>query len=55
MNDFNFDFYYYSRVDSTQEPLLRIKAPSRYHAAILFAKLKKLTLKDFLKIYAVSR
>ena len=55
MNDYNFDYYYYSRADSTQESLLRIKAPSRYHAAILFAKLKRLPLKEFLKIYAVSR
>ena len=55
MNDYNFYYYYYGRVDSTQEPLLRIMAPSRYHAAILFAKLKRLSLKEFLKIYAVSR
>jgi len=55
MSNYNFDFYFYSRVDSTQEALLTIKAPSRYHAALLFAKLKRLPLKEFLQIYAVSR
>ena len=55
MIDYNFDFYFYSRLDSTNEPISRIKAPSRYHAALLFAKIKKLPLKSFLKLYAVSR
>ena len=55
MNNYSFYYYYYSRVDSKQEPLLRIMAPTRYQAALLFAKLKRLPLKEFLRIYAVSR
>jgi len=55
MIDYNFEFYFYSRMDSTCEPISRVKAPSRYHAALLFAKIKKLPLKYFLQLYAVSR
>ena len=50
-----FNYYFYSRVDTRQEPINRIKAISRYHAAVIFAKNKNLPLKSFLQLYAVSR
>jgi len=55
MIDFSFEFYFYSRYDQAHEPIARVKAPTRYQAALLFAKTKKLDLKSFLKLYAVSR
>ena len=55
MIDFSFEFYFYSRLDGKCEPIARVKAPTRYHAALLFAKTKKLPLKSFLQVFAVSR
>jgi hypothetical protein len=55
MIDFSFEFHFYSRVDATQEPIAKVKAPTRYQAALLFAKTKRLDLKSFLEVYAVSR
>jgi len=48
-------YYFYSRRDTDKQPITTIGAPSRYQAALFFAKLKRLSLKDFLEIYAVSR
>ena len=48
-------YYFYARTDKSQQPITRIGAPTRYQAALFFAKLKHLSLKEFLKIYAVSR
>ena len=47
--------YFYSRLDKNKQSIAKIGAPSRYQAALFFAKLKQLPLKEFLKIYAVSR
>lgn len=55
MTDFNFEFHYFSRYDTTNEPISKVKAHTRYQAALFFAKIKKLSLKSFLKLYAVSR
>jgi hypothetical protein len=55
MIDFTFEYFFYSRLDAKQEPIYRVKAPTRYHAALLFAKTKQLPLKAFLEMYAVSR
>ena len=48
-------YYFYSRQDQKRDPIMRVGAPSRYQAAIFFAKQKQLTLKEFLKIYGISR
>ena len=53
--DYIFNFHFYSRMDASQEPINKINAPSRYHAALFFAKMKRLDLKTFLELYAVSR
>jgi len=55
MIDYKFQFYFYSRADSAHEPISRVKAPTRYHAALLFARIKNLPLKSFLQLYAISR
>ena len=48
-------YYFYARVDENEQPIYSVGAPSRYQAAIFFSKLKCLELKEFLKIYAISR
>jgi len=48
-------YHFYSRADSTKEPISRIVASSRYRAAIIFSLRKGLNLKEFLRLYAVSR
>ena len=48
-------YYSYSRIDLNKEPITTTRAPTRYQAALFFAKLKQLPLKEFLKIYAISR
>lgn len=50
-----YTYYFYARVDKSQQPITRIGAPTRYQAALFFSKTKHLPLKEFLKIYAVSR
>tara|TARA_R110002153_G_scaffold272403_1_gene441060 strand:- start:63 stop:221 length:159 start_codon:yes stop_codon:yes gene_type:complete len=46
---------YNVRGDKTKEIIGKVGAPSRYQAALLFSKTKKLTLKQFLELYEVSR
>ena len=46
---------FYVRRDSTQEPLGTVTVKSRLEAAKLFAKRKKLPLKEFLRIFSISR
>lgn len=46
---------YHRRKDKTKETIAKVGAPSRYQAALLFSKTKKLTLKQFLELYEVSR
>ena len=48
-------YEFYRRGDKHKEPIFSVGAPNRYQAALLFCKTKKLTLKQFLKIYEVSR
>ena len=48
-------YSYHRRGDKKKEVMLRVGAPSRYQAALLFSKTKKLTLKQFLIIFEVSR
>jgi len=51
MKQYNF----FTRLDKKEEKITTIGAPTRYQAAVFFAKQKKLKLKEFLKIYGVSR
>lgn len=47
-----YGFYY--RNDKDQEIILKTEDMSRLSAAIYFAKVKKLPLKEFLKIFGVK-
>lgn len=49
------NYYFYSKIDSQQEPVLKTRASGRLAAAKYFAATKGLTLKQFLNIYSVSR
>jgi|TARA_R110001599_G_scaffold331061_1_gene545696 hypothetical protein len=51
MKQYNF----FTKLDKKKESITTIGAPTRYQAALFFAKQKKLKLKEFLKIYGVSR
>lgn len=44
-----------SRVDSQKERIGVTLAFSRKHAAMIFAEIKKLDLKAFLRLYEISR
>ena len=48
-------YFYYSRVDSKQEPISSILAFSRLQAAKQFASRKQLNLKSFLSVFSVSK
>jgi hypothetical protein len=48
-------FSFYSRVDKDQEAIATTIASSRLNAAKKFAQTKKLSLKDFLRIFSVTR
>ena len=48
-------YNFYSRVDENQEAIGTCLALTRYRAALYFAAVKKLDLKSFLRVYAVSR
>ena len=48
-------YYFYSRIDQNQEAIHSVRAFSRIQAARYFAEQKQLPLKDFLRIFAVSR
>lgn len=48
-------YSYHSRFISTQESMFTTWATSRLNAAKYFAKLKQLPLKEFLKLYKVSK
>jgi len=48
-------FSFYSRVDKDQEAISTIIAGSRLSAAKKFAHIKQLPLKDFLRIFGISK
>ena len=48
-------YYFYSKLDSTQEPISKTVASSRLKAAKYFAARKRLPLKKFLSIYSISK
>lgn len=48
-------YYFYSRMDSNEEAIGSTWSLSRLEAAKRFAAIKRLPLKAFLRVYAVSR
>jgi len=48
-------YFFYSRKDSSQEAIYYCKASSRLRAAEKFAEGKRLPLKSFLTLFAISR
>lgn len=48
-------YYFYSKMDSSKEPIFTITATNRMMAARRFAMGKQMSLKEFLKMYSVSR
>ena len=48
------DYYYYSNIDHTQEPLGKCEAGAIGIAVIYFASMKKMEVKDWLQIYSVK-
>jgi hypothetical protein len=49
-------FYFYHRNDKSKEPIKKaFFTKSRLSAAKYFAEVKQLTLKDFLKVFGVSK
>jgi len=48
-------YYFYSRFDSTQEPIMSVYGYNRLKIAKHFAATKQLDLKAFLSIFAVSK
>jgi len=48
-------YYFYSKTDSKKEPISKVLAGSRMAAAKYFAERKRLTLKQFLTLYGVSK
>lgn len=48
-------YSYCSRFVSKEEPMFTTWATSRLNAAKYFAKLKQLPLKEFLKLYKISK
>jgi hypothetical protein len=47
-------YIYYSKKDSSQEPLNKIWASDYNEALLIFAQTKKLTISNFLNIYSVK-
>jgi len=48
-------YHFYSRNDSTQEPIMTCITFSRLKAAKYFAERKQLPLKTFLSLFAISK
>ena len=48
------NYYFYSKIDVSQEPIMSIKAWNRLGAAKYFSSVKKMDLKTFLSIFSVS-
>lgn len=48
-------YYFYSKNDPKQEPILTSQSNSRLEAARNFADRKDFTLKQFLTLYSVSK
>jgi hypothetical protein len=52
---FNKRYYFYSKSDTSKEPIAHCSEPGRLKAACYFAQIKQMTLKQFLSVFAISR
>lgn len=48
-------YYFYSKMDSAQEPIMSVRSFSRLEAAKSFAQIKQMDLKTFISVFSVSR
>lgn len=48
-------YFFYNKTDKTCEPISKVWAMNRLEAAKMFSLSKRLTLRQFLTIYAVSK
>ena len=48
-------YFFYSKSDTTREPIYSIITTSRLKAATLFSTGKRLSLREFLKVFSVSK
>jgi hypothetical protein len=48
------EYFYYSNIDLTQEPLGKCEAATIGIAVIHFASMKRMEIKDWLEIYSVK-
>lgn len=46
--------YFYSKKDAKKEPIWQLETAYPENAVVYFAKLKKLSIDDFLKLYTVK-
>lgn len=49
------NYYFYSKIDKTSEPIAYTKAWNRLQAAKYFARVKQMNLKSFLSVFKISR
>lgn len=47
-------YYFYSKTDSSKEPVLRVKCQSYEDALDYFSKIKKLSKQEFIKLYEIT-
>lgn len=48
-------YYFYSKIDKDKEPINSCRAFSRKEAALHFAEIKQMSLKQFLSVFSVSK
>ena len=48
-------YYFYSKIDKSEEPVMSTRAWSRLEAAKHFAAIKQMDLKQFLSVFSISR
>jgi len=48
-------YFFYSKNDSSKEPIMNTRAWSRLEAAQSFASVKQMDLKTFLSVFSVSK
>jgi len=48
-------YYFYSKNDSSKEPIMNTRSWSRLEAAKSFALIKQMDLRTFLKVFSISK
>ena len=51
----NYTYFFYAKNDPNKEPITKINAASEEHAVIIFSKMKKLSIDDFLNLFEISK